>query len=406
MSLAVARRRAVAPHHALAALPQLVLTEVAADTFTRANGALAGSNGWAASDDGTMAIASDEAIGTAAAIKGNFRTDAYDSDQYSQAAIGSLTNINNDFQGLTVRNNASTGACYAALYFVDSAGHHHLQLYKRTAGPSGFSLIANPLQTSEVTCATGDVLRLVAEGGQVTLYKNDAPIVTALDPSPLTGGTPGIISFGAVTLDSWAGGNAHTGAVAAATATDAFTRADGGLSSGQANWAAMTGYPAVDIPIVSDALAVTTGSHAADVRTDAFNADQWSAIKMGATFINATGFVGVLARVSTDQTSGYLAMVFGPNLPAPPAPFADKGYTLYRLDNSVSTLIGWCYRDSANPADAAGTEYKIVAKGSRISFRVNDAEVIAVTDATYAAGKPGVMLFPSATADSWSGGNV
>jgi hypothetical protein len=47
-----------------------------------------------------------------------------------------------------------------------------------------------------------------------------------------------------------------------------------------------------------------------------------------------------------------------------------------------------------------------VSQGTRHSLRVNGSEILAVTDATYGSGPPGIMMFGNSTADNWSAGNA
>jgi len=384
----------------------LVLTPVATDNFLRANGTIAGSNNWLATSDGSMAISSNEAIGTTAAIRGDFRTsETYNSDQYSQIVIGSVNNIAGSFVGPAVRCQSDTSSCYVAVFFADGTPPH-INLYKRTA-PGAFTLLADHKMPIG-TISAGDTLTLIAEGSQLTIQVNGVGAFTLIDTSIPSGGTPGITSFHAITLDNWVGGNASTPALPAAAATDGFVRANGGMSSGQSVWAIMTGYPAVDIPIVSNELNVTTGSHAADARTDAFPADQWSSVIRGSVDVNATGFVGLVLRVNAGLNSGYLGCYFGHAENISNASNANSSYRIYRLDTGTSTLLAACGSKADNGAtfNPAGTKYTFVVEGTRLSFRVNDKEVLATTDTTYTTGEPGIMNFPTATADNWSGGAV
>lgn len=368
-----------------------ILTQIASDSFLRANGSIAGSNGWLATSDGSMVVASNEASGVSAAIAGNYRTETYSSDQYSQCVIGSVANISADFIGLTVRHNPATNAEYAALYF-DNAGVFELDIYFRT-GPGVYTKIGG---TSGASLPTGTVLTFIAIGSQLIFQVNGATVFSIVDTT-LTGGVPGITSFGTVTLDQWQGGNAAAGVLSAALASDDFNRANGNMSSGQVNWSPITvpfsGVACADPVIVSNQLNVADAIHHAASRLDAYSNDHWSAIKMGTTplAVGSAGFVGTLVR--WNGAKGYLCCIFG-------NPISYRIYSIQTGSNSVqlasaSTII--------NPT---GTEFKGVAKGSRISLCVGGAEVLAVTDTTCPTGVPALQIFPPSTSDNWSAGNV
>lgn len=369
----------------------LVLTEVASDNFDRPNGSLAGSNGWLATSDGSMTIVSHEASGVGAAIAGDYRTDAYTSDQYSQCVVGSVTNIPADFIGLTVRHNPATNAEYAALYF-DSGGSPECDIYFRTA-PGAYTLLASQ---PVAPLAAGAVLTFIAIGTQLVFRVNGSTVVSVPD-STIAGGVPGVTSFGTMTLDTWQGGDATMSALAAAVASDAFTRANGNVSTGQPNWSAITatfsGVPCADCVIVSDEVNQSDTEHHADSRLDTFSADHWSTIQMGSVPLAAAsaGFVGVLAR--WNGSKGYLGCIFG----------APISYRIYLIQaGAASTLLA----SAGTKVNPTGTPHTIVAKGTRISLRVGGVEVLAVTDANCVTGQPGMQVFPPCTADNWSGGNA
>lgn len=412
MSHVIARRRMYVVSRA--ALPQLVLTQIATDNFNRADGAIGGANNWISFPStpsplgGTMNISSNQAVGRAAgsSIYGNYRSEAYSSNQYSQFTVKSASLASGDFCGLCVRKTATAG--YHLLYF-NQGGTYEIGIWKETA--AGTYTEIGKCGNGVGALASGDVLRFIAEGSTLQALLNNVPLLAIVDTAVASGGAPGIEAFNnAVLIDDWVGGNAATGAVGAAIATDNFNRANNGMTVGQSNWAILTGYPAVDPPIVSNQLNPTTGSHVAVKRTDTFNADHWSAIQMGTSYGDTAGFQGVLTRVNSAGNSGYMGVLFhqgGGGLLGNP----NASYRIYRLDSGVSTLlVGGASQDlsgngnlNVNPT---GTEYKLVSKGNRHSLRVNGSEVLAVTDSTYPIGQPGIMLYPVSTADNWSAGNV
>ena len=412
MTLTVARRRVLVPAAASGPVSMaLALTPQASDNFNRANATLAGANNWLATFDGSMLVNTNEAKGAtvAPADSGDYRTETYTSDQYSQVAIGTVLIGANDSNGVTVRNSASGNANYLAIYYT--SGTPFLGIFKRTGGGSYSSLYnvgmaSNNLHgtLNRTSLTTGDVLTLIAIGGRLVLMVNGIPVVTVPDTA-ITGGAPGILTAGVPSLDNWVGGNASTPALPANTATDNFNRADGNMSAGQAGWHSLggltfTGISTIDPTIVSNQLVIGGGTHNAAIRTETYHNDQFAGIEIGLTPLagGSGGFVGVLLR-SNGTTSGYLCCQFDHsdvNIGQP------TSYRIYRLDSGVSTFLTGC----PCPADATGTQITGVVQGNRISIRGNGVEICAATDSTYASGVPGIMCFPPSTADNYFAGSL
>lgn len=372
---------------------QLVLTQVASDNFNRSNGSIAGANNWLAFTSGSAVIASNALASSAAAPTslGDYRTsEAYNTDQYSKAVVSSAP-ASGDWVGLTVRNQNNQNN-YLGIWFNNS-GQLVLAIYKTVSG--SFVALAGT-QGLGASFPVGTVLTMRAEGSVITFEDSLGNGCSAIDTT-FTGGTPGVLIVGTSgALDTWEGGKASTTALSTSAVADNFNRANNGLTVGQSNWQVMSGYPAVDPPIVSNQINPTTGAHAAAVRTDTFSLDHWSAVQQGTAAMNTAGFSGVLTRVNAALNSGYLGIVRGGS---------NISYQLFRLDNGSSTLLAI----RAGPAitnDPAGTEYTLVSQGNRHSLRTNGAEILAVTDTTYPTGKPGVMGFPISSMDNWSAGNL
>lgn len=388
--------------------PQLNLTQIASDNFNRANGAIAGANNWLATSEGSMSISSNELIGVATpAQAGNYRTnETYNPNQFAQCSVGSVALPSGQYYGVSVRNQDNQNN-YTGIYF-NSAGQFVLALYKKTAGnyiQLGTNVIigASPL-------ALGTVLQLVAEGSQITFSVPSQPTavggITLVDTT-FTTGVPGVESFGAGSLDNWVGGNAATAATGATLASDNFNRANNGVSVGQPNWTVMaysagnvTPHATSDATIVTNQIvdSINTAQHEGDVRTDSYNSDHWSAIQIGTVAVDTTGFAMATIRNQNGGNAGYIGGCFHNN-----------SYQIYRLDGGgvagggASTLLGGLVTLGSDPA---GTEYRLVGKGSRISLRIGGFEVLAVTDANYSGGAPGLMNYGNSSSDNWSGGNT
>lgn len=391
---------------------KLELTQQASDNFQRANGALGGSNGWTAVTAaggvaGGNSIVSNQVLGSTGSLC-DFRSgESYSSDQYSTITFGTPVAGAGIAVGAIVRSTQAQQ--YLAIYDGDTP---YVAIFSRTASGS-FTLLDFNNQVANVPAGVAGTttLMLSAEGSQITAWLNGVGVATVIDTA-ITGGAPGISTAGNVGISAWAGGNCMTDALPTATASDAFTRANGNMSSGQATWTTLagvtfTGLTSVDPIIASNQLDTTgTTTHNAAIRNDISSADHYSSIVMGTVPVVGlgAGFIGTLVR-SNGSNSAYLGCMFGGSAAGVANGYSLSGsptYRIYRIDAGVSTPIAGCIANQ----DPAGTVYTTVAQGSRISFRANGREVLQVTDTTYASGVPGVMLFPPATADNYSAGVV
>lgn len=387
--------------------PQPQFAQVAADNFNRANGTLAGSNGWLATSDGSAAIVSSQASGVGASIAADYRTETYSPDQFSQATVGSVLN-SGDFVGLTLRHSSSTNADYAALYF-NNAGSPQAAIYVRTA-PGSYTAMT----TVTIAAQTVGTVLLFYAIGSVLVFQVGGVSMCSVTDSSVTGGAPGITTYGTSTLDNWVGGNANMGAaLGAQIGSDNFNRTNGNVSTGQPNWTPITatfsGVPCLDGVIVSNEVNVSDGDHHADYRNETYNPDQWSQIGMGsipAVVASSAPFIGVIVR--WNGTNGYLCCFFAAvNAPG-------VGYRIYLIvAGGTSTLLTSVATNgssgSASPSNPTGTVYTAVAKGTRISMRCNGTEVAWVNDSTCTAGQPAYQVYPQATgttADNYAAGNV
>ena len=169
------------------------------DNFNRANGGLGAS--WAAMSDGGLSIVSQQVVGTANALAGDIRVaESYGSDQYSQIAVTSTQLSGGQWVGPTVRSQNGGQDTYLGIYFWNS-GSPQLRLYKRTAGTFtqlGTSYNSGPLPA-------GTTLTLSAVGSTISFQQNGITRIAVTDTT-LTGGAPGLMTFGAATADNWAGG--------------------------------------------------------------------------------------------------------------------------------------------------------------------------------------------------------
>jgi hypothetical protein len=171
----------------------------ASDGFNRTDGGLGGS--WAVMSDGGLSIASQQVIGTANAHAGDIRSgESYGSDQYSQIEVTSTQLTGGQWIGPTVRSQNNGQDTYLGMYFWNN-GTPQLRLYKRSAGTFiqlGSSYNSGPLPA-------GTQLTLSAQGSTIALQQSGVTRISLTDTS-LTGGAPGIMTYGTGTADNWTGG--------------------------------------------------------------------------------------------------------------------------------------------------------------------------------------------------------
>ena len=170
----------------------------ASDDFNRADGGLGG--GWAAMNDGGLSVVSQRVVG-AAGTAGDIRVgESYGGDQYSQVEVTSTQLSGGQWVGPSVRSQNGGQDTYLGIYFWNN-GTPQLRLYKRTAGTFtqlGASYNSGPLPA-------GTKLTLSAVGSTISFQQNGTTRIAVTD-STLTGGAPGLMTFGAAVADNWAGG--------------------------------------------------------------------------------------------------------------------------------------------------------------------------------------------------------
>ncbi len=90
---------------------------------------------------------------------------------------------------------------YLGIYFWNN-GTPQLQLYKRSAGT--FTQLGSSYNSGALPAGTK--LRLTAVGSTISLQQDGTTRIAVTD-STVTGGAPGVMTFGAATGDNWAGGD-------------------------------------------------------------------------------------------------------------------------------------------------------------------------------------------------------
>ena len=104
--------------------------------------------------------------------------------------------------GPAVRMQSGGQDMYLGIYYWNN-GTQQLRLYKRKSGTwtqLGSSFNSGPL-------AAGTQLKLTAVGSTISFLQNGVARITATDCS-VTGGAPGIMTFGTAKADNWVGSGA------------------------------------------------------------------------------------------------------------------------------------------------------------------------------------------------------
>ena len=101
--------------------------------------------------------------------------------------------------GPTVRSQNGGQDTYLGIYFWNN-GTPQLRLYKRTAGT--WTQLGNSYNSGPLPAGTQ--LTLSAVGSRISFQQNGIERIAATDTT-LTGGAPGIMTYGAATADNWAG---------------------------------------------------------------------------------------------------------------------------------------------------------------------------------------------------------
>lgn len=180
------------------------MTQLAADTFDRANNSTLGAL-WSVVI-GTFFLTSNEAqTQSSSGSLAYYNGVVWPADQYSEIVVGSIVETTTDNgSGAAVR--LATGA--ETCYFVQCSTHE-TRLYRVISGTF------LQLGSDGPVCVPGDTVRLIVSGNALTVLKNNVSIITATD-SNISSGNSGIwgdVSALFSTLASWTGGNLSSGVV-------------------------------------------------------------------------------------------------------------------------------------------------------------------------------------------------
>jgi hypothetical protein len=173
------------------------------------------------------------------------------------------------------------------------------------------------------------------------------------------------------------------------SASDDFNRADGGLGS---NWTAISDGA---MSISSQQVIGTVGATTGDIRTaETYPSDQFSQIQVTSTPLSGGQWVAAAVRIQSGGQNAYAGLYYWN--------FGSPELMLFERSGGAWAQLGGSYNSGAL---AAGTQLKLVATGSTISFQQNGLSRISVSDTSFTGGAPGLMAFGNSTADNWSGGS-
>ena len=182
----------VHPHTAFAAAH-------ASDDFNQPKGSLGAD--WAKIRGGGLSVSSHAVRGRVGLAGDVWTAGTFTSNQYSQIEVTSKRLRPGQWIGAAVRVQHHGLDAYAGIYSWAN-GSPQLMLFKRSGGnwaqlgpgyPSGL-------------LAAGTQLKVMVVGSTISLLENGVQRLWAFDGS-LTGGAPGIMTFGTGTADNWSGGN-------------------------------------------------------------------------------------------------------------------------------------------------------------------------------------------------------
>ena len=441
-------------------LPQVASAATVSDNFNRANGGL-GSNWTTVTGTAAPAIVSNTAqAGTASKVNSAYwSATTFGNDQFAQASLPNSSGTQLG-PGIAVRLSSTKG--YFLWYGNTSKT---VSLWRMDSATSWTQLKQSATLT--VTPST-DVWKIQAVGSTISGYQNGNLVVQATD-TKITSGSPGVwLYYSSNQISNWSGGDVTTGPTysvggtvsglsgtvvlqdnagndlsvsanggftfstalasgsaynvtvktnpsgqtcsaangsgtigtanvtnvavtcSAGTATDNFNRANGPLGS---NW---TGMSDGGLAISSQAVTGTNSSTSGDIRTaETYTSDQYSQVEVTSTQLSGGQWIGPAVRAQNGGLSLYLGMYFWNS--------GNPELLLFKRLGGSWTQFGSSY---VSGALTAGTQLKITAVGSTISFLQNGVQRITGTDTSLTGGAPGIVAYQTPKADNWAGGSL
>jgi putative esterase len=182
---------------------------------------------------------------------------------------------------------------------------------------------------------------------------------------------------------------ATSGSGSGTSASDDFNRANGGLG---ASWTAISdGAMSISSQQVIGTAGATTGA----ARTaETYPSDQFSQIQVTSTALTGGQWIAAAVRMQSSGQNAYAGLYYWN--------FGSPELMLFERSGGGWTQLGGVYNSGAL---TAGTQLKLVAAGSTISFLQNGVQRLSVNDTSLTGGAPGIMAYGNSTADNWSGGS-
>jgi hypothetical protein len=175
------------------------------------------------------------------------------------------------------------------------------------------------------------------------------------------------------------------------TVADDFDRADGSLGL---SWKDLSDGR---LKISSHAAAGTnvSGTSGAVWTSHAFTDDQYSQIEVTSAQLTGNQWIGPAVRIQDGGRNAYLGIYWWNN--------GKPELKLYLRRAGNWSPIGDVYNSGPLPA---GTKLELMAVGDTVSFLENGVQRISVADSTLSRGAPGIIVYGTAKAGSWSGGDA
>jgi hypothetical protein len=176
-----------------------------------------------------------------------------------------------------------------------------------------------------------------------------------------------------------------------AAGSDEFNAPDGPLG---ANW---TNVSNGGLTISSRAAVGTNASTVSgDIWTaESYSSNQYSQVDVTSAQLTGEQWIGPAVRLQDGGLDGYAGIYYWNN--------GSPELMLFKRTDGYFAQLGNTYR--SGPL-TAGTQLKLVVVGSTLSFLENGVERIALYDASWATGAPGILASGTAAASNWSGGTA
>ena len=142
--------------------------------------------------DGGLSISSQQVVGTAGAPRATCGSaEEYGSDQFSQVEVTSTQLSGGEWVGPSVRGQNGGQDTYLGIYFWNG-GDPQLRLYKRTGG--AWIQLGDSYESGPLPAGTRLTLSAVGRGSRSC---RTAPSGSSRPTRTLTGGAPGLMTYGA-----------------------------------------------------------------------------------------------------------------------------------------------------------------------------------------------------------------